>query len=344
MIDYKSSGVNIQEGYRTVDKIKEHARRTLTPDVLSVIGSFGAFMRIPQGYTSPVLVSGTDGVGTKLKVAFALKKYDTVGIDAVAMCVNDILCHGAKPLFFLDYLACGTLDADVAADIVKGITDGCLQGGLALVGGETAEMPGFYEAGEYDIAGFCVGVVEEAEVITGENVAEGDVLIALASSGAHSNGYSLVRKVIEVSGIDVTTSDEQLDGQPIQDALMAPTRIYVKAIKALQDTLGSSALHAMSHITGGGLTDNLPRVLPENLAASIDTASWQFSELFTWLQTQGNIEQSEMYRTFNCGVGFVIVVPKDKADAAIQTLNDAGEKAWQLGEMVKREADSVVYR
>ena len=201
-----------------------------------------------------------------------------------------------------------------------------------------------YQDDDYDLAGFCVGVVEEAEVITGENVSEGDVLIALASSGAHSNGYSLVRKVIEVSGIDVTTSDEQLDGQPIQDALMAPTRIYVKAIKALQDTLGSSALHAMSHITGGGLTDNLPRVLPDNLAASIDTSSWQFSELFTWLQTQGNIEQSEMYRTFNCGVGFVIVVPKDKAEAAIKTLNDAGEKAWKLGEMVSREADAVVYR
>jgi phosphoribosylformylglycinamidine cyclo-ligase len=260
------------------------------------------------------------------------------------MCVNDLLVCGAEPLFFLDYYATGKLDVDVAATVVTGIGEGCKLSNCALIGGETAEMPGMYQDDDYDLAGFCVGVVEEAEVITGENVAEGDVLIALASSGAHSNGYSLVRKVIEVSGIDITTSDEQLDGQPIQDALMAPTRIYVKAIKALQDTLGSSALHAMSHITGGGLTDNLPRVLPENLAASIDTNSWKFSELFTWLQTQGNIEQSEMYRTFNCGVGFVIVVPKDKADAAIQTLTDAGEKAWKLGEMVSRDADAVVYR
>ena len=228
--------------------------------------------------------------------------------------------------------------------MVTGIGDGCKLANCALIGGETAEMPGMYQDDDYDLAGFCVGVVEESEVVTGDNVTEGDVLIALASSGAHSNGYSLVRKVIEVSGVDVATSDEQLDGQPIQDALMAPTRIYVKAIKALQDTLGSSALHAMSHITGGGLTDNLPRVLPDDLAASIDTSSWQFSELFTWLQTQGNIEQSEMYRTFNCGVGFVIVVPKDKAEATIKTLTDAGENAWQLGEMVKREADAVVYR
>jgi len=264
------------------------------------------------------------------------------------MCVNDLLVCGAEPLFFLDYYATGKLDVDVAATVVTGIGDGCKLANCALIGGETAEMPGMYQDDDYDLAGFCVGVVEEAEVVTGENVAEGDVLIALASSGAHSNGYSLVRKVIEVSGVDVTSSDEQLDGQPIQDALMAPTRIYVKAIKALQDTLGSSALHAMSHITGGGLTDNLPRVLPDNLAASIDTNSWQFSELFTWLQTQGNIAQSEMYRTFNCGVGFVIVMPKDKAEAAIQTLTDAGETAWQIGEMVKRstddQADAVVYR
>lgn len=243
----------------------------------------------------------------------------------------------------MDYYATGKLDIDTAATVVTGIGDGCKLANCALIGGETAEMPGMYHDDDYDLAGFCVGVVEEAEVITGEHVAEGDVLIALASSGAHSNGYSLVRKVIEVSGIDVTTSNEQLDGKSIQDALMAPTRIYVKAIKALQDTLGNSALHAMSHITGGGLTDNLPRVLPDNLAASIDTNSWQFSELFTWLQTQGNIDQREMYRTFNCGVGFVIVVPQDKAETAIKTLNDAGEHAWQIGEMVSREADAVVY-
>ena len=347
-LSYKDAGVDIDAGDALVQRIKSVAKATTRPEVVGGLGGFGALCRIPTGYTSPLLVSGTDGVGTKLKLALQLNRHDTIGIDLVAMCVNDLLVCGAEPLFFLDYYATGKLDVDVAATVVSGIGDGCLLANCALIGGETAEMPGMYHNDDYDLAGFCVGVVEEAEVITGENVSEGDVLIALASSGAHSNGYSLVRKVIEVSGIDVTTSDEQLDGQSIQDALMAPTRIYVKAIKALQDTLGNSALHAMSHITGGGLTDNLPRVLPDDLAASIDTASWQFSELFTWLQTQGNISQSEMYRTFNCGVGFVIVLPKDKAEAAIKTLNAAGETAWQIGEMVKRgtdnNADAVVYR
>jgi len=343
-LSYKDAGVDIDAGDALVQRIKSVAKATSRPEVVGGLGGFGALCRIPAGYTSPLLVSGTDGVGTKLKLALQLNRHDTIGIDLVAMCVNDLLVCGAEPLFFLDYYATGKLDVDVAATVVTGIGEGCKLSNCALIGGETAEMPGMYQDDDYDLAGFCVGVVEESEVITGENVAEGDVLIALASSGAHSNGYSLVRKVIEVSGVDVTTSDEQLDGQPIQDALMAPTRIYVKAIKALQDSLGSSALHAMSHITGGGLTDNLPRVLPDDLAASIDTSSWQFSELFTWLQTQGNIEQSEMYRTFNCGVGFVIVVPKDKAETAIKTLTDAGENAWQLGEMVKREADAVVYR
>lgn len=343
-LSYKDAGVDIDAGDALVQRIKSVAKATTRPEVVGGLGGFGALCRIPTGYTSPLLVSGTDGVGTKLKLALQLNRHETIGIDLVAMCVNDLLVCGAEPLFFLDYYATGKLDVDVAATVVTGIGDGCKLANCALIGGETAEMPGMYQDDDYDLAGFCVGVVEEEEVITGKNVAEGDVLIALASSGAHSNGYSLVRKVIEVSGVDVTTSDETLDGKPIQDALMAPTRIYVKAIKALQDTLGSNALHAMSHITGGGLTDNLPRVLPDDLAASIDTNSWQFSELFTWLQNEGNIAQSEMYRTFNCGVGFVIVVPKDKADAAIQTLTDAGEKAWKLGEMVSRDADAVVYR
>ncbi|MGM8871440.1 phosphoribosylformylglycinamidine cyclo-ligase [Psychrobacter sp. 2Y5] len=343
-LSYKDAGVDIDAGDALVQRIKSVAKATTRPEVVGGLGGFGALCRIPTGYTSPLLVSGTDGVGTKLKLALQLDRHDTIGIDLVAMCVNDLLVCGAEPLFFLDYYATGKLDVDTAATVVSGIGEGCKLANCALIGGETAEMPGMYQDEDYDLAGFCVGVVEEAEVITGEHVSEGDVLIALASSGAHSNGYSLVRKVIEVSGIDVSTSDEQLDGQPIQDALMAPTRIYVKAIKALQDTLGSSALHAMSHITGGGLTDNLPRVLPDNLAASIDTNSWQFSELFTWLQTQGNIAQSEMYRTFNCGVGFVIVVPKQQADKAIEILNDNGEQAWQLGEMVSRATDAVVYR
>lgn len=343
-LSYKDAGVDIDAGDALVQRIKSVAKATTRPEVVGGLGGFGALCRIPTGYTSPLLVSGTDGVGTKLKLALQLNRHETIGIDLVAMCVNDLLVCGAEPLFFLDYYATGKLDVDVAATVVTGIGDGCKLANCALIGGETAEMPGMYQDDDYDLAGFCVGVVEEEEVITGKNVAEGDVLIALASSGAHSNGYSLVRKVIEVSGVDVTTSDQTLDGKPIQDALMAPTRIYVKAIKALQDTLGSKALHAMSHITGGGLTDNLPRVLPDDLAASIDTSSWQFSELFTWLQNEGNIAQSEMYRTFNCGVGFVIVVPKDKADAAIQTLTDAGEKAWKLGEMVSRDTDAVVYR
>lgn len=343
-LSYKDAGVDIDAGDALVQRIKSVAKATTRPEVVGGLGGFGALCRIPTGYTSPLLVSGTDGVGTKLKLALQLNRHETIGIDLVAMCVNDLLVCGAEPLFFLDYYATGKLDVDVAATVVTGIGDGCKLANCALIGGETAEMPGMYQDDDYDLAGFCVGVVEEEEVITGKNVAEGDVLIALASSGAHSNGYSLVRKVIEVSGVDVTTSDQTLDGKPIQDALMAPTRIYVKAIKALQDTLGNKALHAMSHITGGGLTDNLPRVLPDDLAASIDTSSWQFSELFTWLQNEGNIAQSEMYRTFNCGVGFVIVVPKDKADAAIQTLTDAGEKAWKLGEMVSRDTDAVVYR
>lgn len=343
-LSYKDAGVDIDAGDALVQRIKSVAKATTRPEVVGGLGGFGALCRIPTGYTSPLLVSGTDGVGTKLKLALQLNRHETIGIDLVAMCVNDLLVCGAEPLFFLDYYATGKLDVDVAATVVTGIGDGCKLANCALIGGETAEMPGMYQDDDYDLAGFCVGVVEEEEVITGKNVAEGDVLIALASSGAHSNGYSLVRKVIEVSGVDVTTSDQTLDGKPIQDALMAPTRIYVKAIKALQDTLGSNALHAMSHITGGGLTDNLPRVLPDDLAASIDTSSWQFSELFTWLQNEGNIAQPEMYRTFNCGVGFVIVVPKDKADAAIQTLTDAGEKAWKLGEMVSRDTDAVVYR
>ena len=341
---YKKAGVDIDAGDALVQRIKSVAKATTRPEVVGGLGGFGALCRIPTGYTSPLLVSGTDGVGTKLKLALQLDRHDTIGIDLVAMCVNDLLVCGAEPLFFLDYYATGKLDVDTAATVVSGIGEGCKLANCALIGGETAEMPGMYQDEDYDLAGFCVGVVEEAEVITGKNVSEGDVLIALASSGAHSNGYSLVRKVIEVSGVDVTTSDETLDDQPIADALMAPTRIYVKAIKALQDTLGSSSLHAMSHITGGGLTDNLPRVLPDHLAASIDTTSWQFSELFNWLQTEGNISQAEMYRTFNCGVGFVIVVPEQQADKAIEILNDNGEQAWQIGEMVSREADAVVYR
>ncbi|WP_199508919.1 MULTISPECIES: phosphoribosylformylglycinamidine cyclo-ligase [unclassified Psychrobacter] len=343
-LSYKDAGVDIDAGDALVQRIKSVAKATTRPEVVGGLGGFGALCRIPTGYKSPLLVSGTDGVGTKLKLALQLNRHDTIGIDLVAMCVNDLLVCGAEPLFFLDYYATGKLDVDTAATVVSGIGDGCKLANCALIGGETAEMPGMYQDEDYDLAGFCVGVVEEEDVITGANVAEGDALIALGSAGAHSNGYSLVRKVIEVSGVDVTSSDKTLDGMPIQDALMAPTRIYVQAVQALQKALGNEHLHAMSHITGGGLTDNLPRVLPENLAASIDTQSWQFSELFTWLQENGNIDTREMYRTFNCGVGFVIVVPQDKAEQAIDVLTAAGENAWQIGTMVSRDEDAVVYR
>lgn len=339
-LSYKDAGVDIDAGDALVQRIKSVAKATSRPEVVGGLGGFGALCRIPQGYRSPLLVSGTDGVGTKLKLALQLGRHDTIGIDLVAMCVNDLLVCGAEPLFFLDYYATGKLDIDTATAVVSGIGEGCKQSGCALIGGETAEMPGMYQDEDYDLAGFCVGVVEESEVITGDKVAQGDVLIGLASSGAHSNGYSLVRKVIEVSGVDISQSNEILDDQPIADAFMAPTKIYVKAIKALQDTIGNENLHAMSHITGGGLTENLPRVLPEGLSAQIDTQSWQMPELFSWLQRHGNIEQQEMYRTFNCGVGFVIVVPANQADKAIATLTQAGETAWQLGQMVSRQDDT----
>ncbi len=341
-LSYKDAGVDIDAGEALVQRIKSVAKATTRKEVVGGLGGFGALCRIPQGYKSPLLVSGTDGVGTKLKLALDANKHDTIGIDLVAMCVNDLLVCGAEPLFFLDYYATGKLDVDVATDVVTGIGEGCKQSNCALIGGETAEMPGMYQDEDYDLAGFCVGVVEEEEIITGDNVALGDVLIAISSSGVHSNGYSLVRKVLEVSGNDIH-SDITLDGKSFKEALLEPTKIYVKAIQSLQEKLGNANLHAMCHITGGGLTENLPRVLPENLTAQIDSNSWQFSELFQWLQDKGNIEQMEMYRTFNCGVGFVVVVPAEHAEQAITVLNKQDEKAWKLGEIVERESGAVVY-
>lgn len=340
-LSYKDAGVDIDAGEALVQRIKSVAKATSRAEVVGGLGGFGALCRIPQGYQSPLLVSGTDGVGTKLKLALQLNQHDTIGQDLVAMCVNDLLVCGAEPLFFLDYYATGKLDVDTAATVIAGIGDGCKLANCALIGGETAEMPGMYQDEDYDLAGFCVGVVEESEVITGENVRQGDVLIGIASSGVHSNGYSLVRKVIEVSKTDV--ANEQLDGKPLKDVLMAPTKIYVQAIRALQKALGNANLHAMAHITGGGLTENLPRVLPDNLTAQIDTNSWTFPPVFQWLQQQGNIETTEMYRTFNCGVGFVVVVPSDKAEDALKLLNDNGETAWKLGEIVQRNGDAVTY-
>lgn len=341
-LSYKDAGVDIDAGEALVSRIKSVAKATSRPEVLGGLGGFGALCRIPQGYKSPLLVSGTDGVGTKLKLALQLNRHETIGQDLVAMCVNDLLVCGAEPLFFLDYYATGKLDVDTAATVIAGIGDGCQLANCALIGGETAEMPGMYQDEDYDLAGFCVGVVEESEVITGENVQKGDVLIALASSGVHSNGYSLVRKVIEVTGADVTA--ERVNNESLADALMKPTRIYVKSVNALQKELGNANIHAMAHITGGGLTENLPRVLPEQLAAAIDTDSWQLPEVFAWLQKGGNIETLEMYRTFNCGVGFILVVPQDKAEQALAHLGANGETAWVIGEIVERETDAVVYR
>lgn len=341
-LSYKDAGVDIDAGEALVARIKSVAKATSRPEVMGGLGGFGALCRIPTGYKSPLLVSGTDGVGTKLKLALQLNRHETIGQDLVAMCVNDLLVCGAEPLFFLDYYATGKLDVDTATTVIAGIGEGCQLANCALIGGETAEMPGMYQDEDYDLAGFCVGVVEESEVITGENVQKGDVLLALASSGVHSNGYSLVRKVIEVTNTDVN-AHTLADGTNLADALMAPTRIYVKSVNALQKSLGNANIHAMAHITGGGLTENLPRVLPKNLAAQIDTSSWVLPEVFQWLQHGGNIDTLEMYRTFNCGVGFILVVPADQAKQAMNQLTAEGEQVWQIGQIIERTDDAVVY-
>ena len=326
-LSYKDAGVDIDAGNALVDRIKGVAKRTRRPEVMAGLGGFGALFELPQGYKQPVLVSGTDGVGTKLRLAMDLNKHDSIGIDLVAMCVNDLVVAGAEPLFFLDYYATGKLNVDVAAAVVEGIGEGCSQAGASLVGGETAEMPGMYEGEDYDLAGFCVGIAEKDELIDGSKVQAGDKLIALASSGPHSNGYSLIRKIIEVSGADLSA---ELDGQPLTDALMAPTKIYVKSTLKL---ISTSDVHALSHITGGGFQENIPRVLPENCKAVIDSNSWQWPAVFNWLQKNGNVETSEMYRTFNCGVGMIIALPEDKADAAVALLNAEGEHAWIIGDI-----------
>jgi phosphoribosylformylglycinamidine cyclo-ligase len=327
-LSYKDAGVDIDAGDALVERIKGVAKKTRRPEVLGGLGGFGALCEIPAGYKQPVLVSGTDGVGTKLKLALELNKHESIGIDLVAMCVNDLVVCGAEPLFFLDYYATGHLNVDTAATVVTGIGEGCLQAGCALVGGETAEMPGMYEGEDYDLAGFAVGVVEKAEIIDGSKVKAGDVLIGIASSGVHSNGYSLVRKIIEVSKADLNTT---LDGKKLADVLMAPTRIYIKPLLSLIEKL---PVHALAHITGGGLPGNLPRVLPEGADARIDEASWTWPPVFQWLQKNGGVERFEMYRTFNCGVGMVVVVAAEQADAAIAHLNTAGEHAWRIGAIV----------
>ncbi len=336
-LSYKDAGVDIDAGEALVERIKHVAKRTRRPEMLSGLGGFGALCELPKGYTEPVLVSGTDGVGTKLKLAMTLNKHDSIGIDLVAMCVNDLAVTGAEPLFFLDYYATGKLSVETAASVVEGIGRGCELAGCSLAGGETAEMPGMYEGEDYDLAGFCVGVVEKSRIIDGSTVQNGDCLIALASSGPHSNGYSLIRKILDHSGASL---DQDLAGQPLGEALLEPTRIYVKPLLALAAEL---PVKALSHITGGGLTENLPRVLPEHLSAIIDTQSWQWPAVFSWLQDAGGVATDEMYRTFNCGVGMVLCVADADAERCVQALAAAGETAWRLGRVEAGHDDSVVF-
>jgi phosphoribosylformylglycinamidine cyclo-ligase len=333
-LTYRDAGVDIDAGESLVDRIKADVAKTKRPGVLGGLGGFGGLFELPlERYRKPVLVSGTDGVGTKLKLAIATGRHEGIGIDLVGMCANDVLVQGAEPLFFLDYYATGKLEVDVAAQVVSSIAEGCHQAGAALIGGETAEMPGMYAEGHYDLAGFCVGIVDKDAIIDGSTVAAGDVLIGLASSGPHSNGYSLIRKILEVSGASL---DAPLEGKPLGDHLLAPTRLYVKPVLKLIDTV---PVKALAHITGGGLPENLPRVFGESLAARVDTGSWEWPAVFRWLQEQGKVATPEMYRTFNCGVGMVAVVAAEHAQTAIDCLRSQGETAWSLGEMVPAQAD-----
>jgi phosphoribosylformylglycinamidine cyclo-ligase len=329
-ISYRDAGVDIDAGDELVERIKPLVRRSQRPEVLAGIGGFGALVELPVGrYQRPVLVSGTDGVGTKLRLAIDTGRHDTIGIDLVAMCVNDVVVQGAEPLFFLDYYATGKLQVAVAEAVIRGIVEGCTQAGAALVGGETAEMPGMYHGADYDLAGFCVGVVEKDSIIDGRSVSAGDAVIGLSSSGPHSNGYSLIRKIVTVAGADLAAD---LEGRPLADRLLAPTRIYVKALLEL---IRTTPVHALAHITGGGLTDNIPRVLPEGLEVVLARRSWHRDPTFDWLQRQGRIEPAEMYRTFNCGIGMVAIVPADQADAALRVLKARGEVAQLIGEVRK---------
>lgn len=329
-LSYKDAGVDIDAGNALVENIKGAVKRTKRPEVMGGLGGFGSVCQLPTGYKEPVLVAGTDGVGTKLRLAIDLAKHDTVGIDLVAMCVNDLIVQGAEPLFFLDYYATAKLDVDIASSVVEGIAEGCLQSGCALVGGETAEMPGMYHQGDYDIAGFCVGVAEKSRLIDGTKVMAGDQLIALGASGPHSNGFSLIRKVLEVNSTD---TNELLEGKSIADHLLEPTKIYVKSVLELIKTV---EVNALSHITGGGFWENIPRVLPATAQAVINGNSWQWPSIFNWLKEQGNITEHEMYRTFNCGVGMIIAVPADKVELSIDLLNANGEKAWHIGEIIEK--------
>jgi len=332
-LTYKDAGVDIDAGNELVERIKPLVKRTMRPEVLAGLGGFGGMFALPPGrYREPVLVSGTDGVGTKLMLAQHLNRHETIGIDLVAMCVNDVLVQGAEPLFFLDYFACGKLDNDVASAVIGGIAEGCLQAGAALIGGETAEMPDMYAEGEYDLAGFTVGAVERADLIDGSGIAVGDAIIGIASSGPHSNGYSLIRKVLD------RVPNEQIDGCPASERLLRPTRIYVKPILSLMQSI---RVKGLAHITGGGITENIPRILLGSVDAEIETGSWSRGPVFDWLAEHGNIELSEMRRTFNCGVGMVVIVDAADAESTVQILAEQAESAWQIGQIVAGDADAT---
>ena len=330
-LTYKDAGVDIDAGSDLVERIKPLVKRTMRPEVLAGLGGFGGLFALPPNrYRQPVLVSGTDGVGTKLKLAQQLNRHDSIGIDLVAMCVNDVLVQGAEPLFFLDYFACGQLDVDIAAEVIGGIAEGCAQAGAALIGGETAEMPDMYPQGEYDLAGFCVGAVERVDMIDGTTISAGDALLGLAASGPHSNGYSLIRKVLALA------PDDQIEGRSASEALLEPTRIYVRSIIELMQSV---KVKGLAHITGGGISENLPRVIPQQLHAEVETSSWQQGAVFDWLAKTGNIESSEMRRTFNCGIGMVVVVAAADLDNALSTLRAAGEDAWHLGRIAAGDSE-----
>ena len=335
-LSYRDAGVDIDSGNLLVERIKPIAKKTMRNGVLGGLGGFGALFEIPiDRYKQPVLVSGTDGVGTKLKLAMQLGKHDTIGIDLVAMCANDVLVQGAEPLFFLDYYATGKLEVDIASQVISGIGKGCELSGMALVGGETAEMPGMYEGNDYDLAGFCVGIVEKSKILDGSHIKVGDVILGLASSGAHSNGYSLIRKVLNISGVSPEIS---FDGETLGEILLKPTRIYVKSLLNLMQQI---QIHGMAHITGGGLSENIPRVIPQGLCAKINSQAWTVSLMFHWLQTHGNIEQLEMWRTFNCGIGMVVIISSQDKDTAIQQLQNSGETVFEIGEIIANSNHAI---
>jgi len=334
-ITYKDSGVDIEAGNNLIDRIKPYAKSTFRKEVLGGLGGFGSMFEMPSHINNPVLVSGTDGVGTKLKLAFELNKHDTIGQDLVAMCVNDIIVQGAEPLFFLDYFACGKLNTQIAEKVIKGISDGCKLAKCSLVGGETAEMPGMYQGDEYDLAGFCVGAVDKNKIIDGKGVEEGDILIGIGSSGAHSNGYSLIRKIISEKKINL---DTKLDNESIGDLLIKPTRIYTQSIL---EVLKTEKINAMAHITGGGLTENIPRVIPKEYRAVISKNSWKTPKLFDWIKSEASLDDDELFKTFNCGIGMVIIVEKESKNRVMTSLRDSKENVFEIGKITKKNGNET---